>query len=134
MLPFGLQFACVALCRHGRIGPRLRRTLVWWLDVLRLGIAQKRYWDVAQRPPVHLFCDAAGSPARLAAVLWLDGRVLYSDCPPPPSILAAFSARADRQIMGLELLSIALGMSTFQEECRDRCVVIHSDNKGAAFV
>lgn len=120
--------------RHGRVGRRLRRTLAWWLEILELGIAQERRWDVVQRPPVHLFCDAAGNPARLAAVLCLDGRIMYTDCPPPHSIVEALAVRADQQIMGLELLSIALGLSTFQEECRDRCVVVHSDNKGTCFL
>ena len=39
--------------------------------------------------------------------------------------------REDQQIMGLELLSIALGLSTFQGECAGRKVVVHSDNRGA---
>ena len=33
--------------------------------------------------------------------------------------------------MGLELLSIALGVSVFAKELEKRKVVIHSDNRGA---
>ena len=33
--------------------------------------------------------------------------------------------------MGLELLSIALGLSVFEKQLRGRKVVIHSDNSGA---
>ena len=33
--------------------------------------------------------------------------------------------------MGLELLSIALGLSSFEQFLMGRCVVIHSDNTGA---
>ena len=71
------------------------------------------------------------SPARIAAVLWIDGELLFTDCEPPSAIVDAFYSREDKQIMGLELLSIALGLSTFQEECKGRRVVVYSDNKGA---
>ena len=50
---------------------------------------------------------------------------------PSESVLKEFTCRSDNQIMGLELLSISLGMSTFQDMLRDRCVVIHSDNTGS---
>ena len=33
--------------------------------------------------------------------------------------------------MGLELLAISLGLSTFQEQLSGRKVVIHSDNSGS---
>ena len=46
-------------------------------------------------------------------------------------MLASFSKRADGQIMGLEILSICLGISTFAKEISGRNVVIWSDNKGA---
>ena len=39
--------------------------------------------------------------------------------------------RSDNQVMGLELVSIALGLSTFQQECSGRKVIVHSDNTGA---
>ena len=85
---------------------------------------------VGDTPPVHLFCDAAGDPAHLGAVLWLDGKVLYTQCAPPAKIAELMDLRSDNQIMGLELLSIALGLSTFETECSNRKVVVHSDNTG----
>ena len=39
--------------------------------------------------------------------------------------------REDNQIMGLELLAVALGLSSFSELVQGRHVVIHSDNAGA---
>lgn len=113
------------------MSPRLRKALLWWLFVLTGGVAEKRSWKEVDQAPVHLFCDAAGDPARLAAVLWCDGKVFYTDCAPPDEIMQNFARRADQQIMGLELLSIALGMSTFTAQCSRRRVVVHSDNTGA---
>ena len=50
---------------------------------------------------------------------------------PPAKVLAQFRPRKDNQIMGLELLAISLGMSTFEERLRGRTVIIHCDNKGS---
>ena len=61
----------------------------------------------------------------------VDGAVLFADCPPPECVTAHFVKRADQQIMGLELLSIALGLCTFKAQCEGRIVFVHSDNKGA---
>ena len=49
----------------------------------------------------------------------------------PENILSFFKARKDNQIMGLELLSISLGLSSFEQLLRKRRVVIHSDNTGS---
>ena len=46
-------------------------------------------------------------------------------------VLAFFRQRGDNQIMSLELLSIAFGMSCFEELIAGRNVHIHSDNTGA---
>lgn len=45
--------------------------------------------------------------------------------------MAFFTRRRDAQIMGLELLSITLGLQTFKGMLQGRKVVIHSDNTGA---
>ena len=41
--------------------------------------------------------------------------------------------RGDNQIASLELLSIALGISTFEQKLRGRNVVVHSDNTTAEY-
>ena len=135
--------------RPHKLSAELRHSLHWWRQVLRAGVAEKHPWEQPCEQIVHLFCDAAGdtvapfvvvclralllagSPARIAAIAWVDGRVFYTDCEPPSSIVDRWADRADKQIMGLELLSIALALSTFEDKCAKRKVVIHSDNRGA---
>jgi hypothetical protein len=99
--------------------------------VLQHGVAEVREWHAPELPPVHLFCDARGQPPHLAAVLFCDGRCLCTHLKPTPEMLQRFRSRRDNQIMGLELLSISLGLSTFQDQLRGRKVVIHSDNSGS---
>jgi hypothetical protein len=79
---------------------------------------------------VELFCDARGEPPRLAAVLFADNRIEYTDVATPPELLSLFKQREDSQIMGQELLAIALGLSTFVDRLRGRCVRVWCDNKG----
>ena len=46
-------------------------------------------------------------------------------------MLGRFRSRRDNQIMGLELLAIALGMCTFEGLLHGKKVVVHSDNTGS---
>jgi hypothetical protein len=111
--------------------PYVKDALIWWRDVLAFDLVQEHAWVKAGGRPVHLFCDAAGSPARVAAFAWCDGVIEYTDCEPPQELVTLFADRADKQIMGLELMSVALGLSTFASVCAQRRVIIHSDNTGA---
>ena len=86
---------------------------------------------VEDRMVAHLFCDARGFPGRLAAVAYIGNDVLYTDFAVPDCLLRIFRRRKDNQIMGLELLSIALGLSTFSEQLRGKNVVVWSDNTGS---
>jgi len=99
--------------------------------VFELDLAQEHPWQESGGQPVHLFCDAASSPERLAAVAWIDGKVEFVDCSPPMELLDLLRDRNDKQIMGLELMSIVLALSTFADSCAGRRVIIHSDNVGA---
>ena len=56
---------------------------------------------------------------------------MYTDLAPADSVLQFFVSRRDNQIIGLELLAIALGMSTFEELLLGRRVCIWSDNVGS---
>ena len=94
-------------------------------------------------------CVSAILLIRCAAVLFIDGKFHYTDGIPSQSIMDQFIARNDRlgfveslcrvvcmvcmarQITTLEILSISIGLSTFQSELRGRKVVVWSDNKGA---
>eukprot|EP00973_Karenia_brevis_P020572 2825026-Karenia_brevis.AAC.1 len=109
----------------------LEESLRWWQTMLTLGIVEFREWDAPAGKPVHVFCDAAGSPARLGAVLFLDDNCQYTSMIPPDEAVALFKRRGDQQIMALELLAIAMALSTFQKALRGRRVVIHCDNTGS---
>ena len=114
------------------MGSELRRSLLWWLKILEKSIAETRCWADNVKPPVHLFCDAAGHPAKLAATLYTpEEGCLYTALCPTEQMLQLFKRRGDNQIMGLELLSISLGLCTFEKQLRGRRVVIHSDNTGS---
>jgi len=109
----------------------LRDALGWWKCILEMGIAERSAWQPPDLDIVHIFCDAAGHPARVAAIVWDRGETLYTDCEPPTAITERWCNRQDQQIMGLELLSIALALSTFEHLCKGRRVIIYSDNRGA---
>ena len=67
----------------GDMSPALRSALEWWLWVLKQDIVEEKAWGAPGSPPAHLFVDARSTPARCAAVLFIDGRTLYTA--PPPS-------------------------------------------------
>ena len=117
--------------RNGLIDPELRRALQWWDQILRMKVAERLAWQQADTYEVHMFCDAAGSPAHLAAVLLMDGQTYFTHAEPSQKVMKAFYHRRDNQIMGLELLAISLGLETFKELLSGRRVVIHSDNSGS---
>ena len=117
-------------CKGGRVGQHLRLCLEWWLEVMNLDLGQCCEFGEDTRDVVELFCDARGHPARLAAVIYVDNECFYTDWAPPEPLLQNFKARRDNQIMGLELLAIALGLSTFETLLQGRRVRIWSDNVG----
>ena len=117
--------------RSGKISKVLRTALLWWLHVLDVGICERRDWQRHDAPPICLFVDARGVPPRCAAVAFIDGVCHFTDGMPSKEIMNSFQKRNDSQICGLEMLAIALGLSTFAAELKGRSVVVFSDNKGA---
>ena len=117
--------------RDGRLSSELRRALTWWIQILKSNLCERRSWTNSRSEPVHLFCDASGSPAHLGAVLLIDNKCYFTHYVPPAAVVNGFRRRSDNQIMGLELLSISLGLCTFADLIRGRNVVVHSDNTGA---
>ena len=89
------------LSKDGSIGPRLRRSLLWWKAVLEEEVCEARQWSEAELPPCHLYVDAASTPARCAAVLLRDGEILYSDGAPSRGLTRQLTARQDKQITSL---------------------------------
>ena len=110
----------------------IESALVWFLEILSMQVVQVRPWIWPSSRPVQIYCDAAGSPARLAAIVFTeDGRAFYSDVAPPQSLLDYFTDRSDNQICSLELCAIALGLSTSGDFCKGRKVHVWSDNAGS---
>ena len=99
--------------------------------MLGLDLQQTWPWKEDRGEWVHLYADARGAPARVAAVLLIDGRTIFCDMAPSERLLAIFRTRADNQILGQEMLAIALGLSSFAALLTNRRVVIWSDNVGA---
>ena len=63
--------ARVALRSHtAEISQELRLALQWFAEVLKEELDEVQPWSRKRKPPVHLFCDARGEPARIAAVLF----------------------------------------------------------------
>ena len=96
-----------------------------------MDICESHPWEKSWERPAHLFVDASGSPAHLGAVLFCDHGVYWCHMAAPDNIVGRFRSRHDNQIMGLELLSIALGLGTFEWAIAGRKVVVHCDNTGA---
>eukprot|EP00973_Karenia_brevis_P079188 10987376-Karenia_brevis.AAC.1 len=113
------------------MNPELKESLRFWRQILVSGISEVRHWQVREGGVAHLFCDAAGAPPYMGAVLVDEGTIWYTHMAPPEDLVQCFAIRRDKQIMGLELLSIALGLSTFEQKIKHRKVVIHSDNTGS---
>jgi len=114
-----------------KMGMPLRRALSWWETALENEISETKEWNLRADEPIHIFCDARGAPPHLAAVLVTRERTLMTHMPAPTELLDMFIKRNDNQIMGLELLGLALALSTFREMIRGKCIIMHCDNSGA---
>ena len=117
--------------RSGNVCFEFRRALLWWRRILLSDIAELKPWLQNGSKHAHMFCDAAGGKPHLGVVVFIDGEILWTHLMPPQKVMSRFKSRGDNQIMGLELLAISLGISTFGRRLHGRKVVIHSDNTGS---
>ena len=117
--------------RDGSMNLALRTSLRWWAFVLTLDLCEEHPWVAPVSKVARLFVDARGYPPRCAAVLCVDGAWHYTDGMPSKRLLDRMIARKDNQIMALESIAIALGLSTFASELAGRKVVVYNDNKAA---
>jgi len=121
--------------RHARsslVGDELRLALRWWVEALAQNMSELRPWDTrCNQKPLHLLVDARSTPPRVAAVLIQGGVLYYSDAQPSNELMQIFTKRDDNQIMSLEILSIAFGLSVFKDQLRGQNVHVHSDNTAA---
>ena len=105
-----------ASTKTGLMNPRLREALRWWLRVLNLNITEEcMLAKVHERGICRLFVDAASTPAHCAAVLFIDGHVLYTDAAPSSEIIGQLAMRNDKQITSLvncscHIMSFALSL------------------------
>ena len=117
--------------RSNRIGRPLELALHWWAQVLELRLHEVASWKQGDMPAAHMFCDARSTPPRAAAVLFIDGEILFAEYAPDAALMRNFKRRRDGQIMGLEVLAVALGLSSFEGRLAGRALEVFSDNSGA---
>ena len=117
--------------KGGRASKELVEALQWWAEVMELDISERFELDAKVRPHVQLLSDAAGNNGRLAAVLIDEHGVAWHTAMDTPAEWAAwFVERTDKQILGLELLSVILGLETFRKQIEDKNITIYTDNTG----
>jgi hypothetical protein len=101
------------------------------LEVLQLELRQHRPWHYVQRQTVYILADARGTPPNLAAFLFCEEGSYYTECEPDDVLLSQFHERADAQIMGLEMLAIALALCSFADKIAGKHIMLFSDNVGS---
>ena len=82
-LAMQLLAAIAARSQTAEIGEELRLALQWFLEVLAEELDEVRGWTRKRKAPLHLYCDARGEPARIAAVLFKCACLLASKQNPP---------------------------------------------------
>ena len=112
------------------MGDMLMLATEWWIEVFRERVTQMV--PVAGHTcTAELFCDASGGDkAGMAAVLFVDGKIWYTNQAPCQRVKAMLQKRNDQQIMALELFAIVLGVCTFAHLLQGRRVRIWCDNAG----
>ena len=78
--------------RIGRFSKVLRAALLWWLNVLDMGICEPRQLFDSDKPPICVFLDTRGEPPRCAAVAFIDGVCHHNAGKPSERLWRDFSA------------------------------------------
>jgi hypothetical protein len=123
--------------RKGALRPLLEMSLAWWQRVLSHRLWQTKRLGI-RSDVVDIFCDAASTPARLAAVYMGKAEIAYTEWTPPAQLLLELEPRRDQQICALELMAIALGephytalgLAFLHELCIGRPEYLHSRVQG----
>ena len=55
--------------KSSEVGKELELALRWFLEVTMEDLHEVSPWSRVRRQPIHLWCDARGTPPRVAAVL-----------------------------------------------------------------
>ena len=91
--------------RRSNVGRELRLSLRWWRDALATGGCEVRDWVPSDSPPLHMICDAASTPPRIAAVIFHGSQRFYSDMEPP--------SQARALCLALQLLSPCMRVASY---------------------
>ena len=76
-------------------------------------------------PTARLLTDASGTNKLLGAVLHVEGRWFWTSLKTPEHALNCSVRRRGKQIMGLELLGVACGLSSFEHLLRQRSIALY---------
>lgn len=87
--------------QSGKLSVSLRTALRWWRQILLSEICELKPWAEEGSGLRHLLVDAASSPPCCAAVLFSEGKLLYTVWRPSQAWLARLKERRDNQIMSL---------------------------------
>ena len=109
---------------QGRARPALRMALRWWRQALAHGVGQRRRLE-GRQGVVDIFCDAASTQAKMAAVLVAETGISYTVWTPDEELVGRFLQRKDKQICGLELLGALLGKQLFISPRTRRVITTH---------
>jgi hypothetical protein len=116
--------------KDGSMNLSLQAALQWWVTALREQRAEDFPFDAAQGGTAEIFCDAAGSPPHICAVIFIDGESFYCHDAVPQWWMDWFEPRRDAQIMGLELLAILYAILNFLPLIQGKTVRVWTDNEG----
>ena len=107
------------------------QALCWWWLYLKMQIKSTYYSDTSKRKVIRIWTDAAGADRWLAAVVFADGRWLWTRWKVTDKLWNQFEARRDDQIAMQELLAIPLAFETFKDIVSGSLCVVYVDNAGA---
>ena len=116
------------------MGREMQMAIIWWKQALKIEIPHQR--NLANKlGKVNLFCDAASTPPKVAAILFTeDGKPVFTRLDVDNKLKAKFEQRDDNDIMGLEILAIIVGVATFAKQLNNKYVKIWTDNTGGEAV
>ena len=115
--------------RNNGCSPTLLSAMNWWLRIFDCNLTQAISLKHKHRN-IDMFCDASGSPPRIAAVVIDKYSIEHCAMDVLPTVAEKFEQRNDKQIMGMELLAILAGIETFKDKCQGARVRIWTDNIG----
>ena len=125
--PLYAQAACPL--PGGKMTLWLVAACLWWISYLEIR-PPSVFSAVKRRRHSIIWTDAAGASRWIAAVLFVDGKWLWTRMIVPESVWDCFLTRKDDQIGMQELLAIPLAFETFSSVVEGTLCTIFVDNNG----